>query len=90
MLLESEYMCREGTRLQTEMCTIDTYMVNCSILLWTIRPGHEFKGICTWIKVGEKGEREGARKAEREGRRVGGRKAHVTLNGNALGCNMYS
>ena len=25
MLLESEYMCREGTRLQTEMCTIDTY-----------------------------------------------------------------
>ena len=41
-------------------------------------------------KVGEKGEREGVRKAEREGRRVGGRKAHVTLNGNALGCNMYS
>ena len=27
MLLESEYMCREGTSLQTEMCTIDTYMV---------------------------------------------------------------
>ena len=27
MLLESEYMCREGARLQTEMCTIDTYMV---------------------------------------------------------------
>ena len=40
-------------------------------------------------KVGDKGEREGVRKAEREGRRVGGRKAHVTLNGNALGCNMY-
>ena len=53
-------------------------------------------------KVGDKGEREGVRKAEREvrkaeskkaereGRRVGGRKAHVTLNGNALGCNMHS
>ena len=40
--------------------------------------------------VGVKGEREGVMKAEREGRRVGGRKAHVTLNGNALGCNMYS
>ena len=35
MLLESEYMYREGTRLHTEMCTIDTYMVvasSCGIL----------------------------------------------------------
>ena len=45
---------------------------------------------CVSLMVGDKGEREGVRKAEREGRRVGGRKGHVTLNGNALGCNMYS
>ena len=88
MLLESEYMCREGTRLQTEMCTIDTYMVvasSCGTLDLVMNSGHMYKD-----KVREKGEREGVREAEREGRRVGGGKAHVTLNGNALGCNMYS
>ena len=62
----------------------------CSILLYNIRPGHEFKGIRMYKDKGEEGEREGVRKAEREGRRVGGRKAHVTPNGNAVGCNMYS
>ena len=90
LLLESEYMCREGTMLQTEMCTIDTYMVVASSCGTLDLDMNSRAYICTRIKVGEKGEREGVRKAEREGRRVGGRKAHVTLNSNALGCNMYS
>ena len=63
MLLESEYMCREGTRLQTEMCTIDTYMVvasSCRTLDLVMNSGHMYND-----KVGEEGEREGVRKAER-------------------------
>ena len=75
------------------MCTIDTYMyMVVASSCRTLDLDMNSRAYTRIKERREKGRESGRQKGRegREGRRVGGRKAHVTLNGNVLGCNMYS
>ena len=68
LLLEceyNEYTC-VGRVQATYRNVYHRHLHGCSIPLWNIRPGHEFKGICTMIRR-EKGRVLGRQKGKEGG-----------------------